>query len=77
MITPTDIKTEPSEVQPVTTQSVSINNEIKKNETKEESRKKELQEELKSLNTDNYNPNDILCLPRLQIFSNVSQIQDS
>ena len=59
MITPTDIKTEPSEVQPVTTQSVSINNEIKKNETKEESRKKELQEELKSLNTDNYNPNDI------------------
>lgn len=41
------------------TTPVSINNEIKKNETKEESRKKELQEELKSLNTDNYNPNDI------------------
>ena len=62
VITPTDIKTEPSEVQPGIhgpTQSVSINNEIKKNETKEESRKKELQEELKSLNTDNYNPNDI------------------
>ena len=62
VITPTDIKTEPSEVQPGIpgpNQSVSINNEIKKNETKEESRKKELQEELKSLNTDNYNPNDI------------------
>ena len=57
VINPTDIKTEPTEVQPVTT--TPINNEIKKNETKEESRKKELQEELKSLNTDNYNPNDI------------------
>ena len=56
-INPTDIKTEPTEVQSVTT--TPINNEIKKNETKEESRKKELQEELKSLNTDNYNPNDI------------------
>ena len=56
-INPTDIKTEPTEIQSVTT--TPINNEIKKNETKEESRKKELQEELKSLNTDNYNPNDI------------------
>lgn len=41
------------------TTPVPVNNDIKKNESKEESRKKELQEELKSLNTDNYNPNDI------------------
>ena len=58
-ITPTDIKTEPTESKPVVTTPVSVNNDIKKNESKEESRKKELQEELKSLNTDNYNPNDI------------------
>ena len=57
--TPTDIKTEPTEVKPVVTTPVPVNNDIKKNESKEESRKKELQEELKSLNTDNYNPNDI------------------
>lgn len=59
--TPTDIKTEPTEVKPVVITSTTgiVNNEIKKNETKEESRKKELQEELKNLKTDDYNPNDI------------------
>ena len=58
-ITPTDIKTEPTESKPLVTTPAPVHNDIRKNESKEESRKKELQEELKSLNTDNYNPNDI------------------